>query len=81
MSTIYDPGAAKKPTNVSINRERIDQARALGVKLSATLESALEVLVKERRMQEWLEENRGAIARYNEHFRENPVFSTGLRAF
>lgn len=81
MRTLYDPEAPKKPTNLSVNSDLLAQARSLDVNLSSILERALEETVRRRLREKWLEENRGAIAAYNEHFEKQPVFSAGLRRF
>lgn len=81
MSTVYDPEAPKKPTNLSVNSDLLAQARSLDVNLSAILERALQETVRQRLRERWLEENREAIAVYNQHFEENPSFSAGLRRF
>ena len=81
MATVYDPQAPKKPTNLSVNSDLLSQARSLDVNLSATLEEALEAIVRERRRHRWLEENRAAIGTYNEDVERNPVFSAGRRSF
>jgi antitoxin CcdA len=81
MSAVYDPDAPKKPTNLSINSDLLARARSLDVNLSAILERALEENVRQRLRQQWLDENRRAIAAYNEHFEQAQVFSAGLRRF
>ena len=81
MSAVYDPDAPKKPTNLSINSDLLARARSLDVNLSAILEGALEENVRQRLRQQWLDENRRAIAAYNEHFEKAQVFSAGLRRF
>ena len=59
-------GFGKRATNVSINQGLLADAKALDINLSATLERALEVEVGARKREKWLEENREAIAAYNE---------------
>ncbi len=81
MSAVYDPEAPKKPTNLSINSDLLARARSLDVNLSATMERALEETVRQRLLQQWLDENRRAFAAYNEHFDKAQVFSAGLRRF
>jgi len=81
MRRLYDRNAPKKPTNLSINSDLLRQARELEVNLSSALERALEQIVRRRRGKRWLEENRAAIARYNEHVEEHGVFSDGIRSF
>lgn len=81
MSAIYDPEAPKKPTNLSINSDLLARARSFDMNLSAIVERALEEVVRQRLREAWLDENRRAIAAYNEHFEQAPVFSAGLRRF
>ena len=55
----------KRATNVSINQGLLEDAKALDINLSATLERALDTEVRARKRAKWLEENREAIAAYN----------------
>lgn len=71
-------GYAKRAANLSVNAELLEQAKALDINLSATLERALEAEVRARKREQWLEENREAIQGYNawvaEHGVLNPMF-------
>ena len=58
-------GYGKRATNVSVNQGLLEDARALDINLSATLEKALEAEVRARKRARWLEENREAIEAYN----------------
>lgn len=72
-------GYGKRATNVSINQGLLEEARALEINLSATLERALEAEVRARKREQWLAENREAIDAYNDHVREHGVFSPMFR--
>ncbi len=73
--------APKRATNVSVRSDLLLAAREAGVNLSATLERALtEELAKVKRKR-WLEDNRGAIAAYNEHIDKHGAFSDDVRSF
>lgn len=74
-------GYGKRATNVSINQGLLDDARALDINLSATLERALEAEVRARKREKWLEENREAIAVYNERIARDGLASGHVRAF
>lgn len=74
-------GYAKRSANLSVSAELLEQARALEINLSATLERALEHEVRARRRAQWLEENREAIRVYNERIERDGVWSDGLRGF
>ena len=81
MQPVYDPQAPKKAANLSINADLLGKAKALDINLSATLELALVAVLKQRRQQQWLAENRLAIEAYNQQMESQGVFSYGLRSF
>lgn len=81
MQTAFNPGAPKRPTNLSLNSDLLRQARELDINLSQLLEQALDAEVRKKRAQQWLLENREAIAQYNADIEKNGVFSDGLRSF
>ena len=72
---------AKRATNVSIRSDLLEAAREAGVNLSATLERALAEELAGVMRKRWREENRGAIAAYNEYVDEHGTFSDNLRSF
>ena len=74
-------GYGKRAANVSVNQGLLDEAKALDINLSATLERALEVEVRARKREKWLAENREAIAAYNHHVEEHGIFSDHVRLF
>jgi antitoxin CcdA len=65
----------KRNTNVYLNADLIEQAKALGLNLSATLDRALELAVKERQRERWLTENRAGLEALNGFVQENGLFS------
>lgn len=81
MQAAYDLQAPKKPTNVSINTDLLSKAREMNINLSATLEQALVVVLREKQRDRWLAENKVAIQAYNEQVEKYGVFSDGLRSF
>ncbi|MFC3714919.1 type II toxin-antitoxin system CcdA family antitoxin [Luteimonas soli] len=72
-------GYGKRATNVSVNQGLLEDAKALDINLSATLEKALEAEVRARKREQWLEENREAIAAYNARIERDGVFSPMFR--
>lgn len=76
-----DRTVAKRATNVSIRIDLLDAARDAGVNLSATLERALAEELANVRRARWREENREAIAAYNEYVDAHGTFSDGVRTF
>jgi len=81
MQISYDKEAPKRATNLSINSDLLEKARALNINLSATLEQSLAALVKTKQQQVWLAENRSAIDAYNQQVELDGSFSDTLRVF
>lgn len=74
-------GYGKRATNVSVNQGLLEEARALDINLSATLEKALEAEVRARKREKWLAENREAIEGYNRRIAREGLASDHVRAF
>ncbi|HLO77923.1 MAG TPA: type II toxin-antitoxin system CcdA family antitoxin [Magnetospirillum sp.] len=81
MNALFDPKAAKKACNVSINEDLLRQARALGINLSQTLEAELEKRVREAKAKAWYEENKAAIDARHRWVEENGLLSDHFRMF
>ena len=78
---LYDLNARKKPTNLSLNRDLLRQARELRINLSQTLERCLAQILLDEKRRVWREENQEAIDAYNRRIEDQGVFSNGLRGF
>jgi len=81
MSRIYDETALKKSANLSINSDLLDKARSLKINLSATLEHALALQVKQAARKIWLKENKEALKTLNDLADKNGLFSDSYRKF
>ena len=77
----HNQTVAKRATNVSVRSDLLAAAREAGLNLSATLERALTEELAGVRRKRWREENREAIAAYNEYIEEHGTFSDDLRSF
>ncbi|MDX9957277.1 MAG: type II toxin-antitoxin system CcdA family antitoxin [Spirochaetia bacterium] len=71
----------KVRTNVTVNQDLFEIAKKLNIQLSAVLDEALRMRIKEKLADSWLEENREAIAAYNADIETNDVFSRMDRSF
>ncbi len=71
----------KRSLNLSVNSALIQEAKNREINLSREFEIHLETLVKQRRQEKWLAENRDALDAYNDHIERDGVFSDGLRGF
>ena len=72
---------AKKAVNLRINQALIDEAKALKINLSQTLETSLVEILREKQKEAWLQDNQDAVASYNQRIEKQGVFSNGLRQF
>lgn len=81
MNRLYNEASPRKATNLTVNSDLLAQARELGINLSAVLERSLAEEVKKRRAELWLQQNREAIAAYNQDILESGTFSDGVRSF
>ena len=71
----------KLATNVTVRSDLLAAAREAGVNLSATLERALMEVLAEVKRKNLREDNRDAIAVYNEHVERHVGFSDDVRSF
>jgi antitoxin CcdA len=81
MREIFDKTAPKKATNLSVNSSLLAEAKSLKVNLSATLERALEVEVRQSKRQEWLAKNKQAIQNCNNLAESSGLFADKHRGF
>lgn len=69
----------KKATNLSIRADLLAEARAMNVNLSAEFEKALAAVVRKRREEQWLADNREAIDEYNRFVEKHGIFGEEFR--
>lgn len=81
MKTAFNPSAPKKAANLSINTDLLNQAKALQINLSSTLERALAEAIRDKQRQQWLQENRQSIEDYNQRIEAEGCFSDSFRSF
>ena len=81
MQAGFDQQAPKKAANLSVNSDLLAKARCLKINLSATLEQALIVQVKNAQREQWKEENKEAIDALNKLSEVNGLFSDSFREF
>jgi antitoxin CcdA len=81
MVNLFDRKAPKKPTSLTINSDLLIKAKDLQINISAVLESALEEAVKQKKRNEWIEQNSESISGYNKVIQTFGIFSDDLRSF
>ena len=77
----FNPVGPKKSVNLSINADLLLQAKQLNINLSQTLEQHLAEIVRQAQRDQWLAENKDALAEYNRRIESRGAFSDGLRRF
>ena len=75
------PGAATRPTNLSLSAALVDEAKELGVNISLAASSGLERAVAEKRAERWLDENCAALESYNQFVAKNGLPAEEFRLF
>ena len=81
MYDLFDKNAPRKATNLSINSSLLAEAKILKVNLSATLEQALEIEVRNNKKESWMRENKAAIEACNRLVDEKGLFADKHRGF
>ena len=71
----------KRPTNLSLNAKVLDMARELGMNISQTVDALLAEEVRRRYWERWNEENKDAIAAYNERIEREGLPLEKYRTF
>lgn len=71
----------KKAANLSVDGDLLEHAKRMNINLSQVFEAGLNAAIRQRRREEWLNNNRAALDAYNEHIEADGVFSDGLRSF
>ena len=71
----------RKATNVALDPTLVEAARAEGINLSKACAAGLAAELKKVREERWLEENREAIAEWNEWYEHNELPLAKYRLF
>ena len=75
------PPPSRRATSLTMDRQLLDDARALGVNVSRAAEAGLTIALKEAREAAWKRENADAIAYWNDYVEENGLPLADLRQF
>jgi antitoxin CcdA len=81
MEVVMGNTARKQSANLSIRSDLLQQAKRYKINLSKTLEDRLEQILKDRNREEWLKNNRDAIAAANDYVDRKGLWSEELRQF
>ena len=75
------PQRPRKPVNLSLDADLVDEARTLNINLSRSLEDALRTCIREEKARRWQEANAEAIRLSNEELEKNGLWSDECRRF
>jgi antitoxin CcdA len=78
---LHFENAPKKATNLSLNIKVLEAAREMGMNLSQTVDSLLADEVKRRYWEKWNEDNKEAIAAYNDRVAKHGIWGAKYRTF
>jgi antitoxin CcdA len=81
MSLVYDITAPKKATNISINSDLIQKAKAYKINLSKTLEKELDSILRKKVEEKWLKDTQDAVNSYNRHIAKNGTFGQQVKGY
>jgi antitoxin CcdA len=73
--------SVRKAVNLKIDSALVQEAKELDINLSREFEAHLVDVVRLKKQDKWLVENRDALEAYNAHVERDGVFSDGLRGF
>lgn len=73
--------ASKRPTNVSLPADMVEEAKRLGINVSQACEVGLSKEVRKALGEEWKRENREAIESSNEYVRKHGLPLAKYRLF
>jgi antitoxin CcdA len=65
------PATRKRPTNLTLDANLVEEARAFDINVSEACERGLADEVKKAREAKWLAENKGALLNWNHWVQEN----------
>jgi antitoxin CcdA len=71
----------RRPTNVTLDRTLVEEAKAMGINLSQACERGIADQLAKVRSERWLAENRAAIDAYNAHVEEHGLPLARFRQF
>jgi len=72
---------SRKPTNLSLDKELLDEARSLKINLSRVAEDGLRLAVSEAKAEQWKRENQSAIESSNRFIEEHGLPLARYRNF
>lgn len=73
--------SGRKSVNLSLNKELLAEAKALGINMSRAAEEGIAEVISAEKARRWKEENREAIRDWNEYVERNGLPLAKYRTF
>jgi antitoxin CcdA len=73
--------APRRPTNISLPSDMVDEAKRLGINVSQACETGLQEQVRKALGEEWKRENRQAIESWNKWIAETVCHMMSIASF
>jgi antitoxin CcdA len=71
----------RKPVNILLSQDLVDEAKSSGINISAVAEAALASAVQDARLASWAQENAAGLAALNKFIEEEGLPLADLRLF
>jgi antitoxin CcdA len=71
----------RKPVNISLSQDLVDEAKSSGINISAVAEAALSSAVQDARLAAWAKDNAKGLAALNKFIEEEGLPLADLRLF
>ncbi|MGV0035663.1 MAG: type II toxin-antitoxin system CcdA family antitoxin [Candidatus Azotimanducaceae bacterium WSBS_2022_MAG_OTU7] len=81
MQTGRKEKSHRKPTNLSLDSELLNEAKALGINISRSAEAGIEASVRHQKQLDWLKENTAALASSNDYVEKHGLPLSQYRQF
>ncbi|MFC7459607.1 type II toxin-antitoxin system CcdA family antitoxin [Hydrogenophaga defluvii] len=78
---IHFENGPKKATNLTLNAKVLEMAKSMGMNISQTVDALLAKEVERRYWERWNEDNKEAVAAYNERIRRDGIWGSQYRSF
>lgn len=73
--------ASRRATNITLPIDLLTEARSLGLNISQACESGLKAEIGRIRAEQWMKDNRSALASSNDYVARNGLPLSGFRQF
>ena len=81
MGRLYSASTSRRPTNVTLPAQLLEEAKSLGLNISQACEQGLVSAITAIRAQQWLRENQAALEASRDYVEKNGLPLADYRTF